>query len=56
MALWFDLSPMRPDEWANSDAKRWQTNVMIRRAYMDGAAEANDDHQAREDLKKGPTE
>lgn len=52
MALWFDLSPMRPDDWANADAARWRSNLRIRKAYLEGVAEANDSVQAKRDLEQ----
>lgn len=33
MARWFDLSPMRPDEWGRQDAETWYTAVAYRSAY-----------------------
>lgn len=45
---------MRPDEWANTDVARWRSNVAIRNAYHEGVAEANDEHQANQDLKRRP--
>lgn len=56
MALWFDLSPMRPDEWARSDANRWNRNMKIRMAYEEGAREASDEAQAASDLANMPNE
>jgi hypothetical protein len=52
MALWFDLRPMRPDDWANQDAARWRSNMWIRQAYEEGAQEAIDAIEAERDLAK----
>lgn len=43
---------MRPDEWANSDAKRFQYFGAIRTAYQQGVQDAQDEYQATQDLKR----
>lgn len=39
-AIWFDLSPLRPDEWAKTVASRWLRNFELSNAYHAGVAEA----------------
>lgn len=34
--LWFDLSPMRPDEFRQQSAARWELAEQIRSAYEKG--------------------
>lgn len=43
MAIWFDLSPMRPDEWANTVAERWYRNARLKAAYLEGVNDARDE-------------
>lgn len=50
MALWFDLSPMRPDEWARTDAQRWRTAIAMRNAYHAGERDAEGEAKAREQI------
>jgi len=38
-ALWFDLSPLRPDEWLNANAEIWNEAQQLRYAYESGVAE-----------------
>ncbi len=43
---WYDLSPMRPDEYAETNASRWREAVMLRSAYENGVADARQESQA----------
>jgi hypothetical protein len=47
-----DFSPMRPDEWAQTNRARWQYFLRIRSAYQQGVQDAEDEYQARQDLKR----
>lgn len=40
-ALRMDFSPMRPDEWAATDATRWLYYEGLRDAFMKGLDDAN---------------
>lgn len=46
MIAWYDLSPMRPDEYANTNASRWREVVTLRNAYDGGVADARREAQA----------
>lgn len=46
--LWFDLSPMRPDEWGRQDATTWHRAMAIQAAYRKGIASANDEHAMKD--------
>lgn len=36
----FDLSPMRPNEWLQTEAGRWNQAVALRTAYDNGVEDA----------------
>lgn len=38
--MWYDLTPMRPDEYANTNAHRWLEAVALRRAGNEGIEQA----------------
>lgn len=44
--MWFDLSPLRPDEWARTSYRRWVEAETLRAAYQRGYADAKDEHNA----------
>ena len=50
-ALWFDLSPMRPDEWAQTDAARWNEAAQMRSAYQAGVDQARRESEMDATLK-----
>lgn len=37
---WYDLSPMRPDDYAQANARRWTEAVTCRSAYDEGVRDA----------------
>lgn len=45
LAKWFDLSPMRPDEWAVTNARRWNEAMQLRIAYDAGVEDARAEKQ-----------
>lgn len=47
---WYDLSPMRPDEYKRQDAGRWVEAVELRNAIEEGKAEAHTDRQVQVQL------
>lgn len=51
-ALWYDLSPMRPDDLAATDATRWTEAIQLQRAWHEGIADANDEKSTNERLAK----
>jgi hypothetical protein len=51
VALWFDTSPLRPDEWAVTDAERWTETVQLKLAYAAGVNAALEAHQDSEAAK-----
>lgn len=51
-ALWYDLSPMRPDEHGRQRADRWYRAEAIQRAYRTGQADAEREHRRKEARKK----
>jgi len=53
MAIWFNLSPLRPDEWAATDVERWMRNVQLRNAYQAGVDDAEDEARAAQELSEG---
>ncbi len=38
--IWYDLSPMRPDDYARTSARRWTEAVACRSAYEEGTRDA----------------
>jgi hypothetical protein len=46
--LWFDLSPMRPDEYGRTEAYRWVEAVQIRNAYQAGIDDADDEVKGKQ--------
>lgn len=52
--IWFDLSPMRPDEFANQSAARWERAEQIKRAFERGRMlESNARKHAESNKSKG---
>lgn len=43
LALWFDLSPVRPWEWDGIDAESWTEAVQLRNAWHAGVDDARDE-------------
>jgi hypothetical protein len=37
---WYDLSPMRPDDYAKTQARRWTEAVTCRAAFDEGMRDA----------------
>lgn len=52
LALWFDLSPVRPWEWAGIPADSWTEAVQVRDAWAAGQADARDEAAMNERLAK----
>lgn len=48
LALWFDLSPVRPWEWPHIEADMWTEAVQVRNAWHAGI----DDAQAEADMER----
>ncbi len=48
--MWYDLSPMRPDAYARTNAWRWQEAVMLRNAYENGRSDAHHEKQTTDRL------
>lgn len=49
---WFDLSPMRPDDYYNQEGHRWQTLIAYRNAYAEGVKRANDEAAEIRELER----
>lgn len=45
--LWFDVSPLRPDEWARTEAAPFQRATSIQHAWRQGIEDANAEHEAK---------
>jgi hypothetical protein len=41
--LWFDVSPLRPDEYGRQDAERWTEISQLQNAVLAGIAKARDE-------------
>lgn len=52
LALWFDLSPVRPWEWSAVDAESWTEAVQLRNAWQDGIQDAKAEAEMTEQLAK----
>jgi len=52
LALWFDLSPVRPWEWDAIDAERWTEAVQIRNAWHAGIDDARDEAEMERRLSE----
>jgi hypothetical protein len=50
LVLWYDLSPMRPDEYMRQNAWRWQEAVTLRSAYLEGKEDATREKHTRDTL------
>jgi hypothetical protein len=46
LITWFDFSPMRPDEYAVTDAERWTEALELRNVIEDAKARARDEARA----------
>lgn len=55
LALWFDLSPVRPWQWATIEADTWTEAVQLRDAWAAGQADARDEAAMDERLHRGET-
>jgi hypothetical protein len=47
---WYDLSPMRPDEYAETNAWRWHEALVLRNAYQMGVDDAKHEKTTRDKL------
>jgi hypothetical protein len=59
LALSFDLSPLRPWEWARlagDDARRWIIAIATQNAYMEGIAAARSEKAGWNRLSEKPVE
>ena len=56
LILWYDLTSMRPDEYAAMNAFRWQEAVVLRTAFEDGRADAHRERDTRDKLTHKVTE
>lgn len=52
LVLWYDLSSMRPDEFARTNARRWTEAVRVRKAYLDGFQDADAEHAAQQEQEQ----
>lgn len=50
LVMWFDLSPMRPDDHANTQARRWLETTTLRAAGERGRQEATDEGEVDKKL------
>lgn len=50
LVLWYDLSPMRPDEYAATNAWRWTEAVTLRAAFEQGKRDAHHEKETRDRL------
>lgn len=48
--MWFDLSPLRPDEWARTRARPWREAAMLRSAYREGYDAVMASRREREEI------
>jgi hypothetical protein len=44
--MWFDLSPLRPDEYMRMDARLWTEAVVLRNAANEGLQDAHSEGKA----------
>ena len=47
---WYDLSPMRPDDFANTQARRWMEATACRVAFDEGQRDAAREGEAHQKL------
>ena len=52
--MWFDFSPMRPDEYYRQDAQRWTEMLVLRNAAHKGIERAKDEKRATVELLTMP--
>lgn len=50
--MWYDLSPMRPDDYLQTNAYRWHEAVTLRNAYTEGIQQAQREKTTRDELLK----
>lgn len=48
--MWYDLSPMRPDDYAKTEARRWIEALALRRAGQDGMEQAASEKRSADKL------
>jgi len=48
--MWFDFSPMRPDDYFRQDAQRWNEMLTLRAAASKGIERARDEKRATAEL------
>jgi hypothetical protein len=54
--LWFDLSPMRPADYWNTEARSWIEAQTLQNAYQRGAQRARDEALAIQRLEQDDDE
>jgi len=47
---WYDLSPMRPDDYAKTQARRWTEASVCRSAFDQGVRDAAREGEAQQQL------
>ena len=47
---WYDLSPMRPDDYARQEVFRWREAVACRNAYEQGVQDAARERETHDRL------
>lgn len=47
--LWFDTSPMRPDEWQHVDLERWNEAASVQDAWQKGIEDARSEVKSERD-------
>jgi hypothetical protein len=52
--MWFDFSPMRPDDYYRQDAQRWQEMLTLRAAALKGIERSRDEKRATTELLTMP--
>lgn len=50
-ALWFDLSPMRPDEWFAQEAGPWFRAEAIQGVYRKGRDQAEAEYRKQDEYR-----
>jgi hypothetical protein len=50
LIMWYDLSPMRPDDYLRVNAYRWHEAVALRNAYNEGVQDAAREKQTHDKL------
>ena len=50
LVMWYDLSPMRPDEYAETNARRWVEATTLRTAGESGQRDAAKEAEGNQKL------